>query len=135
MINLSNLPDAVTILIKDNNVFEEFKKDFPEILADLITFKSNPNCSCRAKVFKFFNEKFEKDSNLLSKYIKNSDQLKIELDKIVAQRAVNNYSGKVVTIPKGEESWKNFSVEMSKGKTYRSFSIVEKENELVVYFL
>lgn len=135
MINAANLSDAVTILIKDDSVFEEFKKDFPEILADLVTFKNNPNCTCRAKVFKFFNEKFEKDQNLMNKYIKNPDNLKQELSKIAISRQANSYSGKVMVIPKGEESWKNFSAEINKGKVFRAFSVVEREGELAVYFL
>ena len=135
MINASNLSDAVTILIKDDSIFEEFKKDFPDILADLVTFKSNPNCSCRAKVFKFFNEKFEKDSNFINKYIKDSDSLQQELSKIVVSRQANNYSGKIMVIPKGEDSWKNLSNEISKGKVFRAFSVVEREGELAVYFL
>jgi hypothetical protein len=134
MINLTNLSDSLPVIIKDDATFEELKKDFPEILADLTTFKSNPNCSCRGRVNKFFSEKLEKDSTVLNKYIKNTEVLKTELDKVSTQRQANNYSGKIISLPKTEEAWKNFSDEM-KSKFFRSFTVVEKENELVVYVL
>lgn len=134
MINTSNLPDSLSIIIRNESSFEELKNDFPDTLADLITFKNNPNCSCKGRVVKFFTEKLEKDPEILNKYIKDSESLKLELDQLSKQKQLNNYSGRIVTLPKNEESWKNFSEEM-RNKFFRSFTVVEKENELVIYIL
>jgi hypothetical protein len=134
MINTTNLVDALPIMVKDESVFEALKTDFPDILADLVTFKSNPNCTCRGRVFKFFTEKLEQNPEALNKYVKDAAVLTAELDTIKNQRTLNNYSGKVFTIGNTEAAWDEFSKSLV-GKMFRSFAIVEKDGNLKVYFV
>lgn len=134
MINTTNLVDALPIMVKDDSVFEALKTDFPDILADLVTFKSNPNCTCRGRVFKFFTEKLEQNPEALNKYVKDAAVLTAELDTIKNQRTLNNYSGKVFTIGNTEAAWDEFSKSLV-GKMFRSFAIVEKDGSLRVYFI
>jgi hypothetical protein len=134
MINVTNVGDAVTLLVKDNEVFEQLKKDFSPILADLITFKNNPNCTCRGKVFKFFTEEIKKDSQILDKYIKNTEEFKKQLLSIVEQRNSNNYSGRIIKIENTEEAWKSLTMNLL-GKSFRTFSVIEKGDKLWVYLL
>ena len=134
MINTTNLVDALPIMVKDDSVFEALKTDFPDILADLVTFKSNPNCTCRGRVFKFFTEKLEQNPEALNKYVKDAAVLTVELDTIKNQRTLNNYSGKVFTIGNTEAAWDEFSKSLV-GKMFRSFAIVEKDGSLRVYFI
>lgn len=134
MINVTNLSDAMTLLIRDDEVFELLKTDFPAILADLITFKSNPNCTCRSRVFKFFSDELQKDPNILNKYVKNPDNLSKDLENMMQQRNNNNYSGKVFRIENTDEAWKNLTNQLV-GKAFRTFSVVEKNGQLWVYLL
>lgn len=134
MINITNVGDAITLLVKDNEVFEQLKKDFSPILADLVTFKNNPNCTCRGKVFKFFTEEIQKDPEILNKYVKNSEEFKKELVKMVEQRNSNNYSGKVIRIENTDEAWRALTTQLI-GKAFRTFSVIEKDNQLWVYLL
>jgi len=134
MINLSNVADSVSILIRDNSTFERLKTDFPDILADLVTFKDNPNCSCRGRVFKFFTDKVEQTPDILNKYIFDPEFLSRELHLINNQRAENNYAGKVMSVEKTEQAWRDFTNSLT-GKTFRSFSVAERENSVMVYFL
>ena len=134
MINIYNLNDSLAILIRDDSVFEQLKSDFPDILADLVTFKGNANCSCRGRVVKFFGDKLTQDANILEKYIKNPSALNEELQSLQVSRIANNYSGKVITIDKGEAAWQTFSQSII-GKVFRSFSVVEQKDSLEVYFL
>jgi len=134
MINTTNLVDALPIMVKDESVFEALKADFPDILADLVTFKSNPNCTCRGRVFKFFTEKLEQNPEALNKYVKDAAVLTAELDTIKNQRTLNNYSGKVFTVINTEQAWEEFSKSLA-GKMFRSFAIVEKDGNLKVYFV
>jgi hypothetical protein len=134
MINITNVGDAITLLVKDNEIFEQLKKDFSPILADLVTFKNNPNCTCRGKVFKFFTEEIQKNPEVLNKYIKNPEELKKELLKIVEQRNSNNYSGKVIRIENTDEAWRALTTQLV-GKAFRTFSVIEKDNQLWVYLL
>jgi hypothetical protein len=134
MINTTNLVDALPIMVKDDSVFESLKTDFPDILADLVTFKSNPNCTCRGRVFKFFTEKLEQNPESLNKYVKDAAVLTAELDTIKNQRTLNNYSGKVFTVSNTDAAWEEFSRNLA-GKMFRSFAVVEKDGNLKVYFV
>lgn len=134
MITISNLTDALPILVKDESAFEQLKTDFPGILADLVTFKSNPNCTCRGRVFKFFTEQLEQNKDILEKYVNNPTALQAEIDQLVSQRVASNYAGKVFEIQKGDQAWQVFSQSLA-GKAFRSFAIVERENTVAVYFL
>ena len=134
MINTTNLVDALPIMVKDDSVFEALKTDFPDILADLVTFKSNPNCTCRGRVFKFFTEKLEQSPEALNKYVKDAASLTAELDTIKNQRTLNNYSGKVFTVGNTDAAWEEFSRNLA-GKMFRSFAVVEKGDNLKVYFV
>lgn len=134
MINSTNIGDAMTLLIKENDTFDLMKNDFPLILADLTTFKSNPNCTCRSKVFKFFTDEIQKNPEILNKYVKNQEEFKKELLRIVEQRNSNNYSGKIIKIENTEEAWKNLTAQLV-GKAFRTFSVIEKDSQLWVYLL
>lgn len=134
IISLSNFNDALPIMLRDDDTFEQLKTDFPDILADLVTFKNNPNCSCRGRVMKFFGDKLEREPNLLDKYVKDVNALNQEIQAIIAGRIANTYTGKMFIIPKGEEAWQNFSATLV-GKMFRGFSVTEREDSLVVYFL
>ena len=134
MITISNINDALPILVKDESAFEQLKADFPGILADLVTFKSNPNCTCRGRVFKFFTEQLEQNKDVLDKYVKDPAALQTEIDKLVGQRVASNYTGKIFEIQKGDQAWQVFAQSLA-GKAFRSFAVVERENTVAVYFL
>ena len=134
IINQANLNDALGILIQNENFYNRLTADFPDILADLTTFKTNPNCTCRGRVVKYFSDKLNEDPNLLDKYVENPQDLQNQIAVIQQQRVQNNYSGKVFTVQKGEEAWKNFSQTLA-GKMFRTFSIVDNGENLTVYLL
>jgi len=134
IINVYNYLDAIPLLLKNDKTFERLKVDFPEILADLITFRNNPNCSCRGRVFKFFFDKLTSIPDILDKYIDNYNSFNEELITTSHNRLSTTYSGKIFSVPKGEEAWQNFAKSLI-GKVFHTFSIVEKEDSLTVYFL
>ena len=134
MITIMNLPDSLNFLIRNDVVFDEIKKDFPEILADLVSYRGNPNCSCRGRVFKFFTEALQKDSTVLNKYIKNQEELAEVIKSGNEQRQSNNYNGKVFIIDKTQTAWSEFSKTLA-GKSFRGFSVVERDDVVAVYFL
>ena len=134
MINNTNVADTVSYLLKDDETFEKLKTDFPNILADLVTFRNNPSCSCKGRVVKFFSAELQKDPAVLNKYIKDTDDLTKTLSLLAQQRAYSNYAGKILKIDNTEEAWKNLSVELT-GKVFRSFTVVDKGSQLWVYLL
>jgi hypothetical protein len=134
MINNTNVGDAISYLLKDNDTFEKLKTDFPDILADLLTFRNNPSCSCKGRVIKFFSAELQKDPAVLNKYVKDTNDLTKTLSLLAQQRAHSNYSGRILKIDNTEEAWQNLSVELT-GKMFRSFSVVDKGSQLWVYLL
>lgn len=134
MIDASNVVDVLPILIKDDEIFNRLKNDFPSMLADLVTFKDNPNCSCRGRVFKFFTEHLQANPGSLDQYIKDASVITLKLQSLAEERANNNYAGKVFIIDKGAEAWAAFAATLP-GKMFRMFSVVERNDSVVVYFL
>jgi len=135
MISINQLSDSISFLMQDEDAFNSLQKDFPNILADLITFKNNPNCSCRGRVVKFFTEQLEQDPMIMNKYVKDLEALKTHLNKLQSERQQNNYSGKVFEIDKTPEAWKTFVSETLMGKTFRGLSVAERDNTVMVYLI
>lgn len=138
VINNTNFSTALEVLIKEDEVFEQMKIDHPSILADLTSYKNNPNCSCRGRVNKYFQDLVTTDPTALSKYIKDNTQFLEKFKNFQDERAKRfaeaNFSGRVFTIKKGEESWSEFSKQCM-GKNFRSFYILDKGEDLEIYFL
>jgi hypothetical protein len=134
MINTNNVADILSILVKDDEIFNRLQTDFSSILADLVTFKDNPNCSCRGRVFKFFSEHLEANPGSLDQYVKDASEISFKLQSLSDERAANNYAGKVFVIDKGEEAWAVFAGTLP-GKMFRMFSVAEREDKVLVYFL
>lgn len=134
MINTNNVADVLPILIKDDETFNRLKNDFSSILADLVTFKDNPNCTCRGRVFKFFSEQLEINPTVLDQYVKDASVITLKLQSLAEERANNNYAGKVFIVDKGAEAWAAFAATLP-GKMFRMFSVAERDDKVVVYFL
>lgn len=130
----ANIGDILGIIIKDQNVFDTVSKEHTAILADWVSFKNNPNCSCRGKVTKYFSDLLDQDPMVLNKYVTNEVLINNEMAKLTEMRMANNYSGRVFKIEKTEDAWKNFTVGLM-GKMFRSFALLEKEDHILVYFL
>lgn len=133
-LDAGTIPDVVHFLLRDEDTFNLIKNDHPEILADLTTLKTNPNCSCRGKVAKYFHDKLGSNPNILDKYYKDKSAIIKELDIIKAKRLENVIGGKIYKVALGDEAWKEFN-KIITGKVFRSFSVVREYDYLWVYFL
>ena len=134
MINQANLTDALHLWRTKPDVWSELKTDFPEQLADLTSFEGNPNCSCGGRLSKFFREKLSADANVLNKYNKYPEELNSVISNRINAQQQNMLAGRIIEIEKGEQSWSEF-VQTLMGKQFHSFSIVEREDKVAVYFL
>jgi hypothetical protein len=130
-----NLANVINRIIQHNDAFFEMSADFPSIAADLQTFKNNPNCSCKNKVTKFISAKIEAgEKDILNKYFINRENLKNAIDKMNDNYEQKILSGKIIIIDNTKEAWATLSQE-SNTKIYKSFSVLEKNDKLHVYFL
>jgi hypothetical protein len=133
MINNANILDCLILLSKNVESFSLLKEEFPDILADLVSFQNNNNCSCKNKLINFFIEKINSDSNFFDKYIKDNDFF-TKLDNLSKEKLEKNYAGRVFIIEKNESSWKQFTQSLV-GKNFKMFSVAEREDTIAVYFL
>ena len=130
-VNNENLLFIIRKIVDNDVLFKKLRKEFPPIVGDLVSFKYNPNCSCKSKVLNYFENKIKENKNLLDDYVSGVDGLEMQLQEIESNKE-KIIAGKIFTIPK--KSWEEF-VKSIEGKYYRSFSMVEKNEELKLYFL
>jgi len=148
---LLNSPVFFSTFIKNDTLFNSLKDKFPEILADLTSSRNNPNCSCKGRVKAHLQGKITTEQDYFNNLINNEEVKKLteEIKKtqipinpienhmqMMQQNMFRNSSGRIFEIGKTEEDWKNLAKKLSEEKiSFKSFSVVEKEDKLVVYFI
>lgn len=140
------------VFMKNDAFFNSLKNKFPDILADLTSSRTNPNCSCRNRVRSYLSPKtvtevayFEDLLN--SKEIKKLiEENKEEIEKTqyvnvpanapVYMNSFSNNGGRIFKIGKSEENWKELCRKIQTEQLlFRSFSILEKDDHILVYFI
>lgn len=152
---LLNSPVFFNTFIKNDGFFNSLKDKFPEILADLTSSRNNPNCSCKNRVKAHLQGKITTEEDYFNNLINNQEIKKLLEEKaeeiknsqmptnamehhmqMIQQNMFKNNGGKIFEIGKSEEDWKNLAKKLSDEKiNFKSFSVVEKEDKLVVYFI
>ena len=157
-LSLLNSPIFFDIFLKNENFFNSLRNKFPDILADLTSSRDNSNCSCKSRVKAYLTNKnntTEKDyfDNLIKEEefakILTENKTQIENSQLLPPMhpfpgqniyapMINpmNGKGRVFKIGKTPEDWEALSKKIAeRGIVFRSFSIVEKEKEIMVYFI
>lgn len=151
---LLNTPLFFSIFIKNDMFFNSLKEKFPEILADLTSSRNNPNCSCKNRVKAHLQSKLQSEVEYFNNLLNNEEVKKMieekhaeiqstqfkdpmeEHMKMMRENMFKNSGGKIFEIGKTKEDWKNLCLRLELEKVYfKSFSVVEKEDKLVVYFV
>jgi len=155
---LLNSPVFFNTFMKNDTFFNYLKEKFPEILADLTSSRDNSNCSCKGRVKTYLQSVILRDpdyfNNLInieeikklitekSEEIKNSQTsngVPNHMDRhaqIMQQNMFKNSGGKIFEINNTQEEWKNLARHLTENKiSFRSFSVVEKQDKLIVYFI
>lgn len=144
-----NIGPYLDILVKNEKIFESLKNKYPEILADLTSSKFNPTCSCRGRVATFLSKKYvEGDKDFLD-FLLNLEEvkdLKLQVDESIKKMEIEknkallnireNSISNIYQVPKGPKGWEDFTkFVVEKNIMFRSFSVVDKNDYLEVYFL
>jgi hypothetical protein len=134
--NENNINFIVELLLKNENTCKDLIKKHYKIKAEVISYKKDNNYESRNKIGKYFLNLIKKNDADLRKYIENNYESIIKefknLKKI--ENKNNNISGKVYIIRNNIDAWEKFSRSVS-NKTFRSFSVVENDDKLEIYFL
>ena len=151
---LLNSPVFFNTFIKNDTFFNSLKDKFPEILADLTSSRNNPNCSCKNRVKAHLQSKIQSEAEYFNSLLNNDEVKKIidekleeikntqfkdpmeEHMRVMRENMFKNSGGKIFEIGKTEQDWKNLCKRLEMEKiSFKSFSVVEKEDKLVVYFV
>jgi hypothetical protein len=117
---------------------QEFKTAFqafaPEIYADIQSFSTNPNCSCRGKVETYVNNNKLKCLDFLNDFIQKNNT-SISLEEIAKKYTIKSYIGLVEKVKISE--WAAFQNRLLQERAnYRAFSTSRIDDEYVnVFFL
>jgi hypothetical protein len=143
------------VFIKNDTLFNSLIVKFPEIFADLTSSKNNPHCTCKNRVRSYLQSKLESESKYFDDLLKTETIKKLIEEKneeiknsqpknnlienhmqMMQQNMFKNNGGRVFEIGKNEEDWKNLAKKLTEEKiNFRSFSVIEKEDKLIVYFI
>ena len=134
LVNYENIHPALIYFKSDDEIWERIKKDFPDQLADLVSWKENPNCQCGQRLLKFFNELLQVHPSALDKYVLDENKFNSALVQQVADQQERLMAGKIVEVDKGADAWHKLFQSLE-GKQFMAFSAVEREDKVVVYFL
>jgi len=104
--------ETVQNIVFDN--LEIFKYEYPELKKDLDDYKKKPNCKCRGKIFKKFQEDEDKFNSIVSKFME--EEVNIHFSGPLKESIVKEFSN----ITEVQE----FLTELqNKGKIVRTTSI------------
>jgi hypothetical protein len=133
-----NYPYFSKIFLEQISSNPQFKIEFqafaPKIFADIESFSTNSNCSCRSKIEVYINENKDNCFIFLNDFIKNHN-LDIDFTYIESKYKVTNYSGKIITVKKNQ--WELFVTNLQRERAlFRTISIVPlTPDSIEVYFL
>lgn len=144
--NYPHVDRVVLQLLSKNQAFKpQFELFAPEVYAEIQTFVTNPNCSCRGKIAEYSRNNSEKCINFVNSFLAETNS-SIDFDEInnnLAQTPVQNGAqntqagpGRVKRIKKSE--WEKFSIENQSGfgGPVRFFSVVPVDEENIdVYYI
>jgi hypothetical protein len=150
---LLNSPVFFNTFIKNDAFFNSLKDKFPETLADLTSSRNNPNCSCKNRIKNYLQSKIVSEESYFNNLINNEEIKQLVIEKteeikntqipinpmeshmqMIQQNMFKNNGGRIFEIGKTEEDWKNLAKKLTDEKIgFKSFSIIEKEDKLVVY--
>jgi len=124
-------------LIQNHDSFKTAVQSvFPIIYADVESYKTNPNCSCKNKIEAFVNSNRDTSHAFLDKWYNENLALKINLAEIISKYIVTNVSGKIYRIPKTDEAFADLQKKMTEERwAFRAFNIIAENDSFAIYFL
>lgn len=149
--SLDYFPNVVISLIKNKDIPDSFNKEleqkFPEISNELLSSSLVENCSCDKKIFAHIILKADEwvnflhdfnSTNNISDFIleavnKEEDLVAEQKERMLQENSKINLSGKIAKT--SIDDWKDFSQKINETCTFKSFSVIKDNNNILVFFL
>jgi hypothetical protein len=128
------LPKIVLELLFNKKFKNELQAFTPEIYADIESFISNPNCTCKNKIEVYVIKNKEKISIFVNNFL-NDNNINLDLEAINRKHTSKQYAGVVEKVKISE--WDKFKDKLMKEKAiYKSFGTIKFDEEhIYVFFL
>ena len=128
------LPKIVLELLFNKKFKNELQAFTPEIYADIESFVSNPNCTCKNKIEVYAIKNKQKISIFVNNFL-NDNNINLDLEAINQKHTSKQYAGVVEKVKISE--WDKFKDKLMKEKAiYRSFATIKFDEEhIYVFFL
>lgn len=145
IIDLLNSHLFFTVLLKNNYFFHTLEHKYPEILADLVSSRDNPNCSCKNRVKNYLISKADIDASFFETLLSNHEIRTIlnSNNFIINENPsqgipphLRHGQSKIYRIAKDDNSWNMLAQRIRlENPFFKSFYVSERENQLVVYVI
>tara|TARA_B100002019_G_C21264801_1_gene598776 strand:- start:1863 stop:2285 length:423 start_codon:yes stop_codon:yes gene_type:complete len=123
-------------LIQNSKPFyEEYIKKYPDNTANALSFSKNPNCSCRSKLTKHYNENKSDVDSFVENFLNKTNDA-INLKEFVSRHNTKPVSGRVVRIDKTDQAYGELVTQIHRENwVYRTMSVVAEDDKYVFFFV
>lgn len=126
-------------LIQTSKVFyEAYIKKYPDNTANALSYSKNPNCSCRGKLTKHYQENTN-DVNIFVQEFLDKNPSEIDIPKFVENYEKNkttSVSGRIVRVPKNDQSYGQLVAQINReGWSFRHMSVGIDAEHYVFFFV
>ena len=126
---------VLELIQKSSAFYEAYIKEYPNNTANALSYSKNPNCSCRNKLTKHYNEnKTTVDSFVNSFLDKNPNE--VNLQDFVSRHQTKPVSGRIVRIDKTDQAYGELVNQIHREQwSFRHMSIAIEDDKYVFFFV
>ena len=126
------------VLIENEKTFNLLKSKYKEILADLISAKDKPSCSCNNRIISFLEEKYknQEDKKFIDSLIEDDSVKDVITEILNDDQEINQILNTPHLIKKEEgyyEKFLKFLVEKGADNYVRSLSVIDRGDSVEIF--
>lgn len=127
---------VVLELLSNSKLFYDlYVKQYPNNLANAMSFSKNPNCTCRNALIKHYNENKKAVDTFTEDFLVEHPS-ELALDEFLAKHASKSVVGSVIKIEKTEEAFRHVTNKMQSEKwTFRQMSVAVENDQYILFFI
>ena len=127
---------VVLELIQTSTLFyDSYTKQYPNNLANALSFSKNPNCTCRNALIKHYNENKQAVDKFTTDFLQEHPS-ELAYEQFIQKHGTKNMVGQIVRIDKSEEAYKQLSDKIASERwVFRQMSVAIDEQNYVIFFL
>jgi hypothetical protein len=126
---------TLELIQTSKSFYEKYIKQYPDNTANALSFSKNPNCSCRNKLTKHYNENKQIVDLFVLEFLKQEPNA-INLVDFENRHKIKPVSGRIVRIDKTDQAYGDLvKTIQNEGWTFKSMSVAVDGNEYVFFFV